>query len=523
MLIDFHHDNWYNGCNLNDGGMDMALENTIKEFKEHLGKIRMYSEAMSTLSFDGETIAPIGSIEARSKRAGFFGLEIFNLTTSDKLGNLLKELEPHVATFDDVLKGEYRNAKKSYDEGTKIPAELVREMSELQEAASAIWAQARAENDFNKFAPYLKRLIELEKKVISYRSKGEKPYDILLDDYEDGMNMEVYDEFFNKLKESLVPLLKKIKESNKNIDRSFVNAHVALSSQKEISKLIAEKLGYDLNRGYIAESTHPFCSGSNKYDVRMTTRYIEDDFLSSLYSVMHESGHAIYEQNVADEIAHTILGSGASMGIHESQSRFYENYLGRSLAFWEVIREDLSKLLPEELQNMTPQQYYEAVNEVKPSLIRVESDELTYNLHIIIRYEIERMLFTEDIDVNDLPEIWNKKYEEYLGITPPTNALGVLQDIHWSFGAYGYFPTYALGSAYSAQIVAYMKKDLDIEGLIKAQDFARIKGWLGEKIHQYGKIYTPNQLMEKSFGEKFNADYYVAYLTEKYSKLYELA
>ena len=500
----------------------MAIENTIKEFKEHLKKIRMYQEAMSTLSFDGETIAPIGSLEARSRRAGFFALEIFNLTTAEKMSNFLKELEPHISTFDDVLKGEYRQAKKAYDEGTKIPADVIRELNELQETAAAIWAKARAEDDFDQFAPYLKRMIELQKKVIEYRIVDEKPYDILLDDYEDGMTMEIYDEFFNKLKEALVPLLKKIKESEKFIDRSFVNIPVELNAQKEITNFIAGKLGFDFERGYITESAHPFCNGSNKYDVRMTTRYIENDFLSSLYSVMHESGHAIYEQNVADDIAHTTLGLGASMGIHESQSRFYENYLGRGLAFWEMVHEDLSKLLPKDFKNITPQQFYEAVNVVEPSLIRVEADELTYNLHIIIRYEIERMLFTEDVDIYDLPNIWNKKYEEYLGITPPTNALGVLQDIHWSFGAFGYFPTYALGSAYSAQIVAHMKKDQQIENLVREQNFSAIKAWLSEKIHQYGSIYTPNQLMEKSFGEKFNAQYYVDYLTEKYSKIYQL-
>ena len=500
----------------------MEIEKIVTEFKAYLGRIRMYSEAMATLSFDGETVAPVGSTQARAKRAGFFGLEIFNMKTSDEMKGYLEALAPHIDTFDDVLKAYYRIAKRSYDEGTKIPAEVVREMSELQEEAASVWGQARGEDDFDKFAPYLRRLIELQRKVIEYRGNGEQPYNILLDDYEDGMNMEVYDEFFGKLKETVVPLLKKIKESRKKIDMSFVNACVDLESQKEISKFIAKKLGFNLERGIIAESTHPFCSGSNKYDVRMTTRYVEDDFLSSLYSVMHESGHAIYEQNVSDEIAHTILGSGTSMGIHESQSRFYENILGRSQAFWEVMHEELLPLLPEELQSITVQQFYEAVNEVKSSLIRVESDELTYNLHIIIRYEIERMLFTENIDISDLPDIWNKKYEEYLGITPPTNALGVLQDIHWSCGAFGYFPTYALGSAYAAQITAHMEKDLDLDALIEAKDFGAIKNWLGEKIHQYGKTYTPNELMEKSFGERFNVDYYVNYLTEKYSELYEL-
>ncbi|MCL1989656.1 MAG: carboxypeptidase M32 [Defluviitaleaceae bacterium] len=501
----------------------MNVEETVKAFKAYLGKIKMYREAMSTLSFDGETVAPIGSTKSRAKRAGFFSLEVFNLTTSDEMKAYLDALAPHVDTFDDVLKGEYRLAKKSYEDKTKIPADIVREMGELQEEAAAIWGQARAENDFDKFAPYLKRLIELKKKVIEYRGEtSKKPYDLLLDDYEDGMNMEVYDAFFNQLKEAIVPLLKKIKDSNKKIDTRFVHEKVGLEAQKAISKQIATQIGYDLDRGYIAESTHPFCNGSNKYDVRITTRYDEADFFSSFYSVMHECGHAIYEQNISDDIAHQIVGSGASMGIHESQSRFYENILGRSLTFWEVMYAELQTLLPETFDDVTAHQFYEAVNEVKASFIRVEADELTYNLHIIIRYEIERLLFNEDIDVYDLPAIWNQKYEDYLGITPSTNAEGVLQDIHWSFGAFGYFPTYALGSAYAAQIAAHMKKDLDVEALIKAQDFAAIKNWLGEKIHQYGKTYTPNELMKKSFGETFNADYYVNYLTDKYSNLYEL-
>jgi len=255
----------------------------------------------------------------------------------------------------------------------------------------------------------------------------------------------------------------------------------------------------------------------------MTTRYIENDFLSSMYSVLHETGHGIYEQGIGDDIAISLLGSGASMGIHESQSRFYENLIGRRRTFWEMIRSELTPYLSEAFDHVTPHLFYEAMNEVKPSLIRVESDELTYNLHIIIRYEIERILFTEEVDVYDLPKIWNEKYEEYLGITPPTDSVGILQDIHWAMGAFGYFPTYALGSAYATQILAHMEKDFDVEAAIATQKFDVIKEWLKEKVHRFGSTYTPNGLMEKSFGETFNADYYVRYLKEKFSKLYDLS
>ena len=500
----------------------MKVETTIKDFKEYLSRIKMYQEAMATLSFDGETVAPTGSVTSRAKRAGFFALELFNMSTSEQMKTILDALAPYVDEMDDVLKAEYRDARKEYEDGVKIPADVVRELSELSEESASVWATARAENDFAKFAPYLKRMIELQKKVIDYRRNEELPYDVLLDDYESGMTMEVYDQFFDKLKTSLVPLLAKIKASNKQINRSFVNAVVGLDKQKQISDFVAQKIGFDFERGLITESTHPFCNGSNKYDVRMTTRYLEDDFLSSFYSVMHETGHGIYEQNIGDDITHTIVGGGTSMGIHESQSRFYENILGRSEVFWQAIYPELKKLLPTELQNVTAYDFYEAVNVVEPSFIRVEADELTYNLHIIIRYEMERMLFNEEVQIEDLPAIWNKKYEEYLGITPDTDTIGVLQDVHWSFGLFGYFPTYVLGSAYGAQIAAHMKKDLDFDKLVEAQDFETIKNWLVDKIHQYGKVYQPNELMEKSFGEKFNADYYIDYLVEKYTKLYEL-
>jgi len=500
----------------------MDLQKTIEEFKAYLEKIAMYGEAMSTLSFDSETIAPAGSIKARAKRAGFFSLEIFELITATKMSDYLQALAPHVETFDDVLKGEYRIAKQHYDENTKIPSAIVKELSELTEEATAIWKQARKADDFNLFAPYLKRLVDLKKQIITYRDTGKKPYDVFLDDYEAGMDMRVYDEFFDKLKDAIVPLLKKIQQSPKQIETSFTKTPVDLASQKQLAKLIADQVGYDLTCGYIAESTHPFCSGSNKYDVRITTRYDETDFLSSFYSVMHECGHAIYEQNVADAIAHTVLGAGVSMGIHESQSRFYENILGRSEPFWQAFRDEVVKFLPANLQSLTAKNFYEAVNQVTPSLIRVAADELTYNLHIIIRYEIERLLFAEEVDVFDLPQIWNQKYADYLGITPPTNTQGILQDIHWSFGAFGYFPTYALGSAYAAQIAFYLDQELDIAQAVKAQNFRAIKAWLNEKIHQHGKIYLPNQLMKKAFGEEFNVDYYINYLTKKYTNLYDL-
>lgn len=501
----------------------MDVEQTVTEFKGLLERQKMLSSAMAVMGFDSNTIAPKGSVKAQGKRNGFFGLEIYKLTTSEAMKNCLDVLGQNLDSLDEITRAEYRRAKKNYDKSTKIPAELVKRQSELRAEANAAWDVARQNNDFASYAPFLKELIDLQKEALSYRTEpGQSPYDVLLDDYEEGMNAEIYDGFFNQLKAVIVPLLKMVTNSPYQVDTSFLSNTVSKDIQQQIAKFIAEKVGYDLNRGYIGESTHPFCNGSDKTDVRITTRYREDDFQSSFYGVLHESGHALYEQNIADDINDTILGGGVSMGIHESQSRFVENVIGRSLPFWENVTDELKTFLPESFKAITPRQFYEAVNTAGPSLIRVEADELTYSLHILIRYEIEKLLFTTDVNINDLPQIWNQKYEDYLGLTPPTDTLGVLQDIHWSWGAFGYFPTYALGSAYSAQLLSYMKRDLDVDALIGKGDLTTIVGWLTENIHQYGSLRTPTQLIKDIAGEGLDASYYTDYLVKKFGELYKL-
>lgn len=501
----------------------MTLEQAVAKFKELLDRKKMLSSAMATLSFDANTIAPKGSVKARAKRNGFFGMEIFNITTSENMKNCLELLAQNLDQLDDATCAEYRIALKAYEQATKTPAELVKKQAELTAEANAAWDKARETNDFQLFAPHLAELIKLQKEALAYRTEeGQNPYDVLLNDYEEGMNIELYDAFFNQLKEVIVPLLKGVTTSAYQVDTSFLSNHVTKEIQQKISTFIAEKVGYDLNRGYIGESTHPFCNGSEKTDVRITTRYDEQDFKMSFYGVLHESGHALYEQNISDDYDGTTLGKGVSMGIHESQSRFVENMIGRSLAFWENVADELKTYLPESFQDVTPRQFYEAVNQAGPSFIRVEADELTYSLHILIRYEVEKLLFTTDVDINELPAIWNQKYEEYLGVTPPTDTLGVLQDIHWSWAAFGYFPTYALGSAYSAQLAAYMNKDLNVEEAIRQGDLKTIVGWLTKHIHQFGALHTPADLIKNIAGEGLDATYYTDYLVKKFSELYKL-
>jgi len=506
--------------------MQPKLAQTVQDFKAYLERIGMFSQAMSVMSFDSETIAPEGGLENRAKRAGFFELEIYNMETSSTMKDFLEALAPHLSELDEHTQAMYRLTKKTYDEATKLPPELVQAYAELTEESGSVWRKARVDNNYQAFAPYLKRIIEMKKQMLVLRAnevpEGGQPYDILLGDFEEGMTVQKYDDFFQKLKAVVVPLIKQVQASKKKIDTSFVNAKVDIPTQREISKLLANRIGYDLNRGYIGEAMHPFCNGAHRTDVRITTHYYEDDFMSSLYSVMHEIGHAIYEQNVGEDIADTILGTGASSGIHESQSRLYENVIGRAPAFWEYITDELKTLLPKEFADVTPHMFYEAANESKPSLIRVEADELTYSLHVIIRYEIEKMIFTSEIDVNDLPALWNQKYQEYLGITPPNDSDGVMQDIHWSEGLFGYFPTYALGSAYAAQMLHYMNQEFDVNALILKGEFAKITAWLTEKIHKHGSMHTPNKLVELAFGEQLNGEYYAQYLKDKFSKLYQL-
>ena len=501
----------------------MSLEATIKDFNEHLEKVKMYYGALSVMNFDAATVAPKGGIADRAKRSGFFAAEMFNLMTGEKMKGLLEALEPHKDKLEPITSGMYRIARKNYDKNVKVPVEKFRAYRELVTKAQSIWEDARQNDDFAAFAPYLKDIIAASKEMVEYRRTNDAPaYDYLLDDYEEGMTMQIYDEYFGKVRSVIVPLLKGVVESKKKINRDIMHIPVSIEAQRKIASFMAEMIGYDINRGYICESVHPFCSGSSRNDIRITTRYDENDFISSFFTILHECGHAIYEQNTGDDIAQTILSQGVSMGIHESQSRFYENVIGRSRGFWEYITDKLKTYLPDTYKDVTATQFYEAANYAAPSLIRVEADELTYSLHIMIRYEIERMLFTQDIDVMDLPSIWNKKYEEYLGIMPPNNTLGVLQDVHWSGGMFGYFPTYSLGSAYAAQFLAYMKKDLDFDSLVHKGDFAAITAWMTDKIHRHGSIYRPRDLVDKIAGEQLNADYYCNYLKEKFGTLYDI-
>ena len=442
------------------------------------------------MHWDLETEAPKNSIDTTSEVIGFFSEKTYELTNSKEFIGSLKVLNANSSELSETDKRVVYLTSKEQSKLSKIPKDKYVEYNQLISKAQNVWTEARQENNFEKFAPYLEKIIAYQKNYAKLIGDKNHPYNVVLDDYEEEMTVAKLDPFFEGLKAKIVPLLEKIKQT-KQVDLSCLTRKYSIKKQKKYSKKIAKQLGFDFDSGLLKESAHPFMLNFNKYDVRMTTRYIEDLFSSSLFSTIHETGHALYEQNIGDDIYNTILGTGVSLGIHESQSRFYENLIGKNKAFWLKNYKELQELFPENLSNTSVDEFYKAANFVAPSLIRVEADELTYSLHILVRYEIEKEIFENDIPVSELPKLWNDKYEKYLGIIPDSNANGILQDVHWAAGLFGYFPTYALGSAYASQFFHYMNKEFDANKSIENNKLKPILGYLR-------KTYSSVRMLEKS-------------------------
>lgn len=502
------------------------MNQTFTRLKTYLDKSTAYTTALALIQWDIETLAPKKAAEQTGKMVGILSDEYFNSFINPEVKALLEQLETKEEqdTLTIEEKAIVRELRRAYEELETVPSNEYSAYSELTMKSSVIWAKAREEDDFEAFAPVLKEIIEYNKRFASYRNTTETDtYNILLSNYEPSLKVKDLDEFFHLLKEKLVPLIHKVAAKQEVIDDSFNYQNFPVEKQKEFCEFIAQYIGFDLERGVIAESAHPFTLNLHNKDVRITNHFYEENLISAILSIIHEGGHGIYELNIADEITQTLVGTGASMAVHESQSRFYENMIGKNQAFWEPIYGKLQATFPEQLNHVSLEAFVRGINKSVPGLIRTEADELTYSMHVLIRYEIEKMIFAGEITVEQLPEVWNKKYEEYLGVTPKNNASGVLQDTHWAWGNFGYFPSYAVGSAVAAQIYYHMKKEMDFEGLLREGKLDVIKEYLKEHIHQYGMVYDMNQLLERMTGEAFNPNYYVTYLTEKYVALYELS
>ncbi|NTU66467.1 MAG: carboxypeptidase M32 [Candidatus Moranbacteria bacterium] len=497
-------------------------QNSIEKFKEELAEIYHLGAAVSVLHWDQDVNMPKKGMEMRAKSIANLSGILHDKFVSPSFSRLVRAAKKELdgGKLSDENACIVREIWREFSREKKLPLEFVKELSETTSVATSVWAEARKENDFGLFLPYLKKIVSLKRKEAELVGYKDSPYDALLDAYEPGMTAREIEMIFSELRDFLVPFLANIMKSKVRV-RNILKGKFPIERQVEFNKAVAEKIGFDFDAGRLDISTHPFTTQFHPGDVRITTRYSDRDPFYSIGSTIHESGHALYEQGIPMENFGSPLGDAISLGIHESQSRMWENIVGRSENFWKYFFPRLKKAFPKNFDKAEMGDIYRYVNAVKPSLIRTEADEVTYNLHIIMRFEIEKELIEGSIAVEDLPKIWNSKVKEYFGIDVPNDALGVLQDVHWSGGLIGYFPTYALGNLYSAQFYEAAKRDvLNLEKEIRAGQFAHLLNWLRKNIHIHGKMFTARELIENASGEPLNAQYFMDYIEDKYSRIY---
>ena len=488
---------------------------------KHLKEITNIGNASAVLSWDQETAMPHGGAEARASQMATLARIHHEMLTSDETATLLESAKSDLngADYDSDEASMIRIVSEDYEDATKLPTDFVAERAETVALAHNVWAEAREKADFSIFSDTLKKLIDLNLREADYRGYDEHPYDALLGQYERGMSTQDVTAIFDAHRPKLVELIAKIADAQQ-VDDSFLHLNFDQNKQRDFGLKMIEAYGFDFNRGIQAVSVHPFCTNFSKNDVRITTRF-EDNFLNpALFGMMHEAGHGMYEQGIGDNLEGTPLCSGTSLGVHESQSRMWENIVGRSKGFWSWALPQIKATFPQ-LADVTLDQFFKGANKVAPSYIRVEADEATYNLHIILRFEIEQGILTGEINVDDLPDIWNSKFTEFFGITPPNDALGVLQDVHWSAGLFGYFPTYALGNLLSVQYYnAAIAAHPSIPDEIANGKFDTLLTWLNTNIHQHGRKFTGQELTQRITGESIQSDDYMTYLNDKYREVY---
>ena len=495
----------------------------------------LLEKTAAIFQWDQETNLPPEGVEERADQLALIEGLAHERAADPKIGRLLADAgsDSENPSGDEALPPVERDfcraLRRRYDRAAKLPPGFAADMARAGSLAQAAWVKARRKNDFAAFAPYLETMVDFARRRAEYWGfTGGAVYDGLLDAYEPGIAAEEIARLFGPLRKRLSALLGRINAKTAagpetKRDRSFLNQPYDTERQARYSRELMESLGFDLRRGRLDISAHPFTTTLGFNDVRITTRYAEGNVLSAIFSTIHESGHAFYELDINPDLQGTCLAEGVSMGIHESQSRLWENVFGRSRAFWEYQFPRLKALFPEQLGAVSADAFYRAVNQAGPSLIRIEADELSYSLHIILRFELERRLFSGDLPVEDLPQVWRQSMKELLGIEPETDAEGVLQDVHWSMGSFGYFPSYALGNLYGLQFLKKLCQDLpDYEGDIARGSFAAIRHWLRENIYVWGRRLDPADLLFKVTGEKLSVAPFLEYIEAKYTELYGL-
>lgn len=501
---------------------------TLEPLINRLLEIRRIQSAASVLSWDQETYMPAGGGAARAEQiATLEGLAHEKLVSQEVETLLADWIDPATgqaaAGWDEPSRSLLRETWRDFSRAQKLPSAFVIRLSRECSLAQQAWVTAREESRFSKFLPSLRTIISLKREEADYLGYRNSPYDALLDTYEPGATIGQLAPLFTELRERLVVLLRKVQASGVAVDDTCLHQRFDQAKQIEFGRLVLVAMGYDFERGRLDLSAHPFTTSFHPTDVRVTTRVFEKDLPSCLFSCIHEGGHGLYDQGLDPRYYGSPLGESVSLGIHESQSRLWENCVGRSRAFWHCFYPILQQTFPQQLATVSLDLFYAAINRASPSLIRVEADELTYNLHIMLRVEIEQALIENRVQPDDLPELWNEKMQSYLGIVPEQDAEGVLQDVHWSMGAFGYFPTYTLGNLYAVQFFEQAKQELpQLEEHIAAGQLVPLRRWLEQKIHRWGRMFTPDHLARRVTGKGVSPEPFLRYLEGKYRELYQL-
>ncbi len=492
----------------------------LEALKKRLADVNALSSAAAMMDWDQQTFMPRGGAGARAQHLGILGRMAHETFTADETRTLLDKSQSEAQTEDD--KALLRVVARDLDLSTKIPSALVEKKLRLAAIAHEKWIEARAKDDFPSFASTLEQMFDIARQEAEYLGYQDHVYDALTDLYEEGATKAGWDAMFGAIRQPLVDLVKRIKESPVKPDDGFLYGKWDESVQATFTQYLAKEIGFDFNRGRQDTAPHPFCGGWSVNDVRLTTRFKE--YLgSAVFGTLHEAGHGMYEQGSPQEWDLTPLAGGVSLGVHESQSRTWENIVGRSKPFWKRYLPQLRAMFPD-LPELDLTTFYRAINKVQPSFIRVEADEVTYNLHVMVRFEVECAILTGELKVQDLPDFWNSKYSEYLGVTPPNDSLGCLQDVHWSQASIGYFPTYSMGNLLSYQIWECLVRDLgDVDALMEDGNFEPVLGWLQEKVYRAGRKYKPAELMTMVTGRPLDPQPYLRNITQKYEGIYGLA
>jgi carboxypeptidase Taq len=500
------------------------VEKKLAELRAILAEIADIQGASSLLGWDQQVNMPVGGAKMRGQQIGTLRSIAHQKLTSPQVGGLLDELQPFCETLDPDSDDArlVKVTRRRFDKSTKVPKEFIIEMAQVTSLAHQVWQKARKENNFASFEPSLEKIVELRQRYAGFFVPYEHVYDPLLDDYEPGLKTKDVQAIFQIVRPQQSALVQAI-AGCLPVDDRFLHQPYDEKKQWDFGVEVITRFGYDWNRGRQDKSAHPFTSSTSRDDVRITTRLMPDFLNPALFATMHEAGHALYNQGIAPELARSPLAGGASLAVHESQSRMWENLVGRSLPFWEYFYPRLQEIFPEQLKRVSLENFYRGINKVQPSLIRVEADEATYNLHIMLRLELEIAMVDGSLAVKDLPEAWNSRMQEFLGVVPPTDADGVLQDVHWSGGSIGYFSTYALGNLVSAQLWECIQADLpDLNDQIRSGEFTTLLGWLRDKVHRHGGKFEPQELVERITGSKIDPAAYLRYLQVKFGSIYGL-